>query len=240
MTRGQLKVGLGILEKVRSEVAGTKYEQDLDGEILFTYLNAGLTEELGRANAGYIAKYPKSYRTPFYRAIQMAYRGRLETSRAMMDSLLTAQRTGEGYKHSLRARLGTESTSLLYEGLIADLVGTPASRVQAWQEDVSFIGDKIPFHDQWYHLRRLAQALSDAGHPIEALEVLQSMLQVNPNLIYCLILAVECNVALEQPEAARKIQDQLKWSLSRADEELPAKKRASELEALVIELEGSS
>lgn len=240
LDRGQLTVGLGILEKVRAEIVGTRYEQDIDRTILGAYRDAGLGEKLAERNARFIATYPKAEATPLYRAIQLAYLGNLERSRAVMDSTLTHARTGEGYKDSPRMRLWTESMSLLYEGLVADLVGKPAQRVAAWSAANAFIEDKVPFQNQLYHRQRLAQALYDSGRPEAAQGVLETMLRVNPYLINSLTLAVECNLTLERPEAARQFMDQLKWSLGQADDDFPAKKRAPELEALVVELERNS
>jgi tetratricopeptide (TPR) repeat protein len=240
LARGQLEVGFGILEKVRAEVAGTKHVRDIDGEILGTYFSAGMREETALATAHYIANYPDASRTTLYRALQLAFKGEMDQSRALMDSVLTYERTAKGYKEKVWSRVHTESNSLLYAGIRADLIGTPAFRVEAWRKSVSFIEEKIPFQDQWYNRRRLAQALFDVGRPDEAQSVLEPMLRVNPYLINCLVLAVECNLVLERDEAARQFMDQLNRSLARADTEFPAKKRAPVLEALVIGLERRS
>ena len=237
LSRGQLEVGLGIMEKVRAEVAGSDVEGEIDREIIHTYWDAGIYEELAPALERYINQAPDSGRSVLYRAIRLAQRDKLDQGRAVMDSLLTQRRTGESYKDSPRTRLQTENTSLTFEAIVADLIGTPAERVEAWQKLVSLVGERIPFHDQWPARQRLAQALFDAGRPEASLGILEPMLKVNPNLINPLALAVECSLALERPDIARSFFDQLKWSLVRADEELPAKKKASELEARVIALE---
>ncbi|MBU8871076.1 MAG: tetratricopeptide repeat protein [Gemmatimonadales bacterium] len=234
LLRGQLKVGMGIINKVRAEVTGTRFVMEIDQRIINTYWDAGLDEELRPAIERYIHQHPKSYACPYYRAVSLAHQGRLDQSHALMDSMLAERRTSEEYRDSPRMRLYTEKTSLTFEALVSDLTDTPAGRVKAWQKVVALVSEKTPFHDQWKERHLLAAALLDAGQPGTSLDILEPMLLVNRNLINPLILAVECNLALERPDIARKFLDQLKWSLSRADKDLPTKKRASELETLVV------
>ncbi len=240
IARGQLKSGLDLLHQVSSKMAGTEFEMEIDQGILMSYLNAGLLDELQEANSKFIAKYPDSGRTVINRAVQLVYRGRSAESRALMDSVLTVRRTSLKYRTSPRTRLRTESESMLYEAIAADVLLDAPARVKAWQKIVDFVEDKFPFQEQWYYRRHLAQALLDAGRPDDALSALQPMLSVNSNLFYCLEIAVHSSLALRDATGARQFMDQLRWSLRDADRDLPIVKRASALEALVTELESRS
>lgn len=237
LARGQVETGVDLLEKVRETVSGTDYEIEIAADIVSAYEAMELQEKMENSSADFIARYPKTRTSVMFRAIRLAYMDRREESRAVIDSALTEWRTDPSYAQSARSRLHTERRSLEYDAIVADLYQSPEHRVRAWARAIDFLDRKIEDHYQWYFRRKLARALFDAGRPAEALPVLQAQLEANPRLIYSLELAVECSLALRDADGARRLLDQLQFSLQRADRDLPVVKRASALEALVVELE---
>ena len=236
ISRGQLKTGLNILEKVRGQVAGSEIEKKVDHDIVSTYLVAGLDEELDRMIAIYSGRYPDDENTPIYRGIRMAYAGKVEEGRAVLDSTLAVWRKGQEYKKYPKAKLNIDSAAFQFSALLADVVEDHELAVENWEKAVTVARDSRPFHDQWYARFRWASSLHAAGQSDKALEVLDPMLAVNPRLINILVLKVECHLALRQGEMARQALKQLQWSIDKSDQDYPPRIKAEELSLQVSSL----
>ncbi len=229
IARGQMKKGLNILGKVHTQVASSGIQMKVDHEIVSTYLVAGLDEELDRMTALYIQRYPKDENTPIYRGIRLAYAGRVEEGRAVLDSSVTAWRDGEGYKNYPDAKKNIDSASHQFAALLADVTEDYETAAKEWAAGVALMEGTKSYHDTLYPRFRWAASLQQAGHCPEALGIIDPILKVNPRLHNSLILKVECHLALQQADEARKALEQLNWSLAKADEDLPARKKAEEL-----------
>ena len=236
LARGQIKKGVDILEKIRSEIAGSGLERRVDAQIMQTMVLYGLDEELAEAAPRYFSKWPEDGDAAFFRAMTLAYLGDFATSEAVMDSALTAWRASEYYPYRQKM---IDMAGKRYQALVADLADSPSTRVRHWGSLVA-MQDEAPMYEQWYHRWKLGEALLDAGKPAKALEQVTPVLEYNPRLINPLLLAVRCEIALGQIPEARQIVDQAKWALSTADADFPPLLSLQELEKKVQELEGSS
>jgi len=237
MARGQMTKGVELLEKVRTKLAGSALEQRIDVQVLHAYLNSGMEKELEAMSRTFMERYPDMGTTAFFRAMRLAYQGDLPGSQAVMDSSLAEWRKGPGYTMDDKHMLNVDSTGKRYEALISDLADSPATRVRHWNGVVTMTEDKRELRDQVHDRWRLGEALLANDEPAKALVQSDLMLAYNPRLINFLILHVESHLALKNPEQARQGLEQLKWSLSQADEGFPALIRSRELEALVVDLE---
>lgn len=236
LARGQLDKGLDILEAVRGQIAGSDLEKRVDHEIVSTYLIAGLDDELDRMSATYIEKYPDDGMSAFYRGIRLAEEGRMDEGRAVMDSTLAEWRKEPGYKEYDEAKRKIDAAGHQFEGLVNDIAGNNQAAVEHWRKAIALFGPKVPFHEQWYPRYRLSKALLASGRPQEALVEIDPILQVNPRLINLLTLKVECHLELQQGEKARLALEQLQWSISKSDQDFPARAKAAELELKVAAL----
>ncbi len=229
ISRGQLKTGLDILEKVRGQVANSDIQRKVDHDIVSTFLVAGLDKELGRMIAIYSGRYPDDENTPIYRGISMAYMGRVEEGRAVLDSTVAVWRKGNEYQKYPMVKQNIDSAAFQFSALLADVVEDHELAVEYWKKSMDAAGDSKPFHDMWYPRYRWASALHASGRSAEALEVMHPVLAVNPRVINYLVLKVECHLALRQGEMARQALKQLQWSLDKSDQDFPPRLKAEEL-----------
>lgn len=236
LARGQIAQGLDILEKVRQEIAGSTLEQRVDLEIVQTLIFYDLNDKIADLTSRYVVKWPEDGNAAFFRAMRLAHLGKLAESQAVMDSSLTMWRLGEGYLESGDYREHIDRAGKRYQGLIADLADSPATRVRQWAGVVA-LSAKAPLHEQWYERWRLGEALLDNGQPALALEQITPLLEINPRLINPLLLAVKSYLALGDAEVSRQALEQAKWALGKADPDFPPVLKLRELEARVAELE---
>ena len=236
IARGQLKTGLDILVKVRGQVASSDIEKKVDHDIVSTYLVAGLDEELGRMTAIYIERYPDDDMASVYRGMTLAFSGRVEEGRAVLDSSLAVWRKGKEYEKYPQAKRNIDSAAFQFTALIADVVGDHELAAENWGKAVAVTAETKSFHDQWYHQFRWASSLHASGRSKEALEIIDPVLQVNPRIINIRVLKVECHLALRQGDQARQALEMLQRSLSKSDKDFPARLRAEELDLQVSAL----
>jgi tetratricopeptide (TPR) repeat protein len=146
-----------------------------------------------------------------------------------MDSCLAVWRKGKDYEHYPKAKRNIDSAAFQFTALLADLVGDHELAAENWGKAVAVTAESLSFHDQWYHRFRWASSLQASDRSKEALAIIDPVLQVNPRNINILVLKVECHLALQQGEQARQALEQLQWSLSKSDQDFPARLRAEEL-----------
>ncbi len=234
--RGQVAKGVDILEKVRSQVQGSTLERRVDQEIINSFVNSGLDEELGRMTAIFIDRYPRDHTTCFYRGIRLAASGDPGAGHAVMDSCLAVWRKSPAYAGNPRLLKEIDITAARFDAIVADYTASPAVRVKKWRESLDMVRDTRPFYYQWFYRYRLALALHDDGRPAEALAGLKQMLEVNPRLINSLILATQCTIELGDRTAAERRLDQLRHSLADADPDFYGRRRAAELAARIEDM----
>jgi tetratricopeptide (TPR) repeat protein len=236
ISRGQLKTGLDILKKVHAQVESSEIQMRVDKDIVKTFLVSGLDDELGRMVSIYAERYPEDSDTPIYRGIQLAYHGQVEEGRAIIDSTLAVWRSGEDYTKYPKAKNGIDGAAFQFTALLADLVEDHQAAAENWGKSVEAMIGFAPFHEQWYPRFRWAAALHADGRSVEALKIIDPILQVNARRINSLVLKVECHLALRQGVPARQTLEQLQRSLSRSDEDFPPRAKAEELSLQVSAL----
>lgn len=236
LARGQLKTGLGILEKVRNQVTGSELEKRIDRLIIMTYIAADLESDLARVSARYIAHYPEDSMSGMYRAIRLAYMDRFDESTALMDSCLTAWRNEKSSYDEETVKRRIDAGKKQYDGFLADLRGNPAEAASSWQETLAKQDPSTPDRELIFLRYRMAASLREAGQSAKALKLADDLMRINPRMINVLILKTRCHLDLGQDDEARATLEQLQWSLSQADQDYPAHDTAVELEAQLNEL----
>jgi tetratricopeptide (TPR) repeat protein len=238
--RGQMETGVKILEDLGHSVAGTDIEKAINMRLVSAYHTIGKTDLLSDATARYISKYPEDYTTCLYRGIRLAYMGKSKEGQAVVDSCVTSWREYPGFhtRKDLQARV--ESMARSFDALVAELDGEYATAVRMWSRVEELNRVKYDIKERWRTYYYLARALRLNGEPAKALEQVALVLQTNSRQIQALTLAADCYLDLNQTKEARKIVDQLRWSLQWADEDYPAFADLQRLELVVSELEGNS
>ncbi len=239
LARGQIKTGREILEKVRGLVAGSDLEKRVDREMVGAYLVNGLKEELDRVTRDFVARYPEDGTSGFYRAMRLAYMGRVQEGQAVMDSCLAEWRTMDFYVKNEGSRRNIDYADRQFDALVADIADDPATAARLWRRVVDLVADQRPLHEIWFDRYRLAAALQASGRPQEALAEIEPILAANPRAINVLVLATRCYLDLDDAGRARRAVDQLAWSLADADPDFPARATAAQLELAVAALEGN-
>jgi hypothetical protein len=153
----------------------------------------------------------------------------VEEGRAIIDSTLAVWRSGEEYTKYPKAKNGIDSAAFQFTAMLADVEEDHQTAAENWGKGVEAMSSSAPFHEQWYPRFRWAAALHAEGKSVEALEIIDPILQVNARLVNTLILKVECHLALRQGVPARQTLEQLQRSLSRSDEDFPPRVKAEEL-----------
>ncbi|MBM4129841.1 tetratricopeptide repeat protein, partial [bacterium] len=123
LARGQMRRGVEILDALRTQVAGSQLEIDVDRAIINSFRRSDLDAELDAATARFIARYPDEKSTPVRRAIRLARLGRTDEGRAVMDSSLALIRADSAYARFDAVRRDTDGTVHLYDAMVADLAG---------------------------------------------------------------------------------------------------------------------
>jgi tetratricopeptide (TPR) repeat protein len=239
LARGQINKGVDILEKVRTEIAGSTLEQKVDQQIVETLIIYDLEDKVSELTANFVVKWPENGSAAFYRAMRLAYMGKFPEGQAVMDSALAMWRVNERYKDNEEFRQSIDRSDKRYQALVSDLADTPSTRIRHWASVVAMNSEMV-MHEQWYDRWRLGEALLDNNQPELAMEQITPVLEINPRLINPLILAIKASLAQRQPELSRQALEQAKWALSQADPDFPPLLKVQELEKEVAELEGSS
>jgi len=239
LARGQLERGLDILEKVRTQVAGSDLEKRVDHQIVMTYIIAGLDKETARMTSIFIDRYPEDGMSSVLRGVRLTYLGRIDEGRAVMDSTLADWRKSEGYKKYENARRNIDSSGFQFEALAADALGNHEAGAWNWQRAIE-LNDEKALHDQWFLQFRLAEDLLAMGNIDAAMAEIDPMLAVNPRLINVLVLKVKCHLEKGQGAEAREALEQLQWSVSKSDQDFPARLAAAQLETRVMAMAGNT
>ena len=237
LVRGQFVRGLDILEKVRTQVAGSDLEMLVDLMIIRTFRELGLAEETQRATAGYISRYPDDKLSVRMRCFRLAELGQADRGRAVVDSARAVWREDDGDQGAGEGDEVIDSDVFQFEARVADARGDVQAGAGAWRRAIEALAAK-PYHERWYLHRRLAADLLAGGEAATALVELDRMLAVNPRLVAALVLKVECHLELRQGAAARAALERLKWCLGGSDPEFPARREVDRLEARMSAVAG--
>jgi len=224
---------------VRTLIAGSEIEKEVDQQMVDTYVVYDLVDELDRVTANYISRYPDDDRSCVYRAMRLTYLDQVSEGQAVMDSCLAAWRSKDYYAKNEKARFNIDFLDRKFDALVADVADDPATAVRAWRRVVDMGEGELVFRHRWFDFYRLAAALHGSGKPDAALAELEPILAMNPRVINALVLATKCYIDLGRADDARSTHEQLTWSVAHADPDFPARAEAEELAQRVSAMVGS-
>mgnify|MGYP002349725786 CR=1 FL=1 len=102
MERGQVHKGVGLLEKVRAQIAGSDWEPQVDATIIQTYYDHDLRPQLVTAIERRLERYPDEYRRDRYRALLAILTGRWQEAPGLHAAFLATAREQAAVRDSPR------------------------------------------------------------------------------------------------------------------------------------------
>lgn len=232
LEEGQLARGIGLLEQVRAQIAGTDWELRVDGLLLQTYYDQGLVAPLRRQLERWLTQHPEQPETGFYRALAAALDGRFATAQAECDSFLARAEREPAARRGGRFRERITMLRHNFAAIMARLQGDDATAADAYARALAATATWPP-HEVWPLRLRYGETLRRTGRGEEALAQARLILEVNPRRIGALVLETKASASLGRTDAARAALARLRAALARADRDLPAVAEADSLGALL-------
>lgn len=223
LNQGMLTKGRGILDQLRSVVAGTRIESEIDRVLIRTLYTYGLHEESLALMRRFVEDNPEDFLVGFYHAMQLALEGDTAAGDARLAAFMDEAREKIGKSGNERALDRIESLQVQYDAMVAGLAGDHKQAADDWAAVVaSYPQDEVAPHEVWWLRWREGEERLAAGEPRRALELAMAALDPNPNLIPPLLLAARSAMALNERTMARSALNQAAPLLERADADLPA------------------
>ena len=231
LEQGMITQGEQILESIRTALAGSQQERELDETLIRMYYTHELYDEALRAMAAYQAKYPDAFLDGFYRAIQLAMEQRRPEADAAAAAFFTKARSSDNYvfknyrdqidglEHQLRAMMATRD-------------GDHEKAIDEWQLLLDS-SSNLPAHERWWFLWRQGESYLAAGRPGPALENAKRILATNPARIRPLLLLAQSALATGDADLAAQALAKVEPLLARADANLPAQQTYRDLIARI-------
>ena len=229
IARGQLHKGVTLLEKIRVRYAGTSFEEYIDQLAIGTYYINQLWDDLATTTGAYIARYPDSDNTVFYRAIRLTVVDNNAAAQAVMDSALVAWRDNPYYDENEHIRRRVDSAEAEFQALLCENDQKPAEAADHWHSAIALMEPDKMKHDLFFARIQYGRCLLAEDRNEEALAQAVTVLEINPRQIRALVVAIEANLALGRRTVARKYLAELDSALVKADSDFAPLLRAAEL-----------
>lgn len=230
LEEGQLRKGIDLLEKVRAQIAGTDWELRVDGLLLQTYYDQGLTGPLRQQIGRWIRRYPDQPETGYYRALAAAMDRRFPAAQAACDSFLARAAQEPSAKRSAVYRERIAMLKHNFAAITARLQGDNATAAAEYADALAVTATWPP-HEVWPLHLRYGETLFRLGRSEDALAQARIVLAANPRRLGALLLATRASSSLGRRDAARDALAHLRAALARADRDLPAVAAADSLGA---------
>ena len=216
LRRGRLEKGLGILEQLRGQVAGTGYEWLIDGQLIEFYYEHEMYSRLRDVMLATAARAPDSWSSRRYVALARLIDGEYEAGQALHDSLIAAMRAERDLEENPNLEQALIRLEASYRAGVAMRRGDDETALRYWEEVAAHSADLRP-HDRLDIEYRLGGALAAVGRHEDALPLARQILQLNPRYLPGLLLQARALVALERWDEARTAVTMLQGALSIAD-----------------------
>ncbi len=229
LEQGMIARGEEILESVRTALAGSPQERELDETLIRMYYTHELYDEALRAMTVYQSKYPDAFLVGFYRAIQLA----MEDHRAEADAVAAGFFAASRQKDEFAFKAFREQIDSLEHQLRAMLAtrdGDHEKAIDEWQLMLDSNSTR-PAHERWWYLWRQGESYLAAGRPGPALENAKLILESNPARIRPLLLLAQAAMELGEAGLAGQALTKVQPLLARADAKLPAQQTYRDLMA---------
>jgi tetratricopeptide (TPR) repeat protein len=228
--QGEVKKGAGLLEKVRKTIAGTAWEQRVDGILIQTYYDNDLRPQMIAEIDNWIAEFPKDWQTNYFRALKLMFTGQTAAADAATASFIATAQREPAYRLSPSFQRQVKIIPHLLRALSAHERGDNATAADELGQALALQPDEPPY-SIWPWKYRYGAVLLALGRNEEALDQAREVLAYNPRRLRVLLLQARAQAALGRTEDARATIEQLRKNLGRADPDLAVVTEAESLAA---------
>ncbi len=233
LEKGQIIKGQQLLKEVRSQIAGTNFEQRIDELVAGTLFRLKMYDE---AMAALESQIPRAepYTALYLKAMLAAGRRDIEGGRAEFAAFADTLRASDIFKRNARVRENLEILGHQYAAFEATAVADYETAAAEWGEMLKLTKDRPPHQLRTTRIF-LAESLLKTGDPARARKLAKEALSSNPNDIPSLLVWGRAALDLQRPTEARAALDRLLVMLAEADPGLPAIATAAEMESRLAE-----
>ncbi len=234
LAQGKIKKGVDILEQTRSQIAGTKYEFEVDHLLVETYYSNKLPDECDKACIRFFSNHPDYFDSAFYRALHLAGTARYDEAKAVFDSLVTVAQDWPYFKDTEHGRNQLQRIKHTFGAIYTEMLAELDTTAEEWRLALVYSED-LPPHEKYTEMTAYSETLLGLKQHSEAYEQAQQILAVNPHLIHPLLVFIEAATSLGRYDEARQAMTRLAAILEKADPDLPAKANADRLRAILAQ-----
>jgi len=232
LEQGKIEKGVDLLEQTRSQIAGTKYEYEVDALLVATYYSNKLEKECDMACVRFFSNHPESFDGGFFRAIHLTGHGKYDEAQAVFDSLMTVAAEWKYFKETERGTMHYQRIKHTFNAVNAELLGELDTAAEEWRLCLAnTVG--IPPHEKLTWKTSYSEVLLKLERNEEAFAQAEQILAINPRLIHPLLVYISAGTALGRFDEARVAMANLDKILEQADPDLPAKEQAAALRAVL-------
>ncbi len=217
--QGQVHKGIEVLEKVRSQIAGTEWEKRVDGILMQTYYDLDLRPQLVSAMERWIDRYPTSWQTNFYRSLDLLNARQWAAAEAAADTFVAVAKREPLYPLFPSFQKQVAAMRHVLSAMAARERGDHATAAAEYEQALALQKDYSP-HEQWPVKYRYARELLALGRNEDALAQTSEILKYNPRRLRVLLLETRAELALGRQDDARATLGRLDQALSKADRDL--------------------
>jgi tetratricopeptide (TPR) repeat protein len=232
LEQGKIAKGVDLLEQTRSQIAGTKFEYEVDNLLVSTYYSNKLLKECDNACVRFFTNHPESFDGGFFRAIHLTGTGQYDEAQAVFDSLMTVAAEWKYFKETERGKMHYQRIQHTFNAVYADLLGEIDTAAEEWRLCL-VNSDGMPPHEKFTERTAYGEVLLKLERYSEAFDQAQQILAINPRLIHPLLVYIGAATALGRFDEARTAMANLDKILENADPDLPAKEKANALRAIL-------
>ncbi len=238
LEQGKIHKGVDILERTRDQIAGTKFEYQVDQLLVSTYFSNKLNEECGKACQRMFTAYPKSFDGAFFRTLYLAGAGEYDQSKAVFDSLMTEASEWPYFNATDRGKMHLARIQHTFTAIYSQLLGELDIAAVEWEKSLLNSVD-MPPHELFTEETAFAEVLLELERYEEAYTRANQVLAINPRLIHPLLVHVASAASLGHFKEAHASMAKLDDILAQADPDLPAAAKADSLRAVLVRLPSS-
>ncbi len=236
VAQGRLAKAEELIERTRTELAGTGMDLAFDDHLLGVWFHYGYLERGAQVAARLarkaVAEQWVSRASVMHRVIRLASSGQAAAAQSLCDSLAVAGRDSHSYKSSQTARRRIEAEIHIYQAMAYELLGEPTAAMAEWGRALVEMNREPP-HERWWVHWRYGESLLALGQAAGALVQAEQVLSTNASLTGPLLLRTKALSSLGRPEEARQALALADAALSLADPGSPARAVADSLRALL-------
>lgn len=232
LEQGRVEKGVGILEQLRTELAGTGLVGHVEVAAFNLYTANALHDRLVPFARKVLAEKNglDEDTAAIFRAALALHEGRAEESFATVDDIAERLIKSGKAEDGSAARAALEARRHVFRAIAAERQDDASTSVAEWGRALASATRRAPHDLRWLQLR-YGEALLAYGDAHGSREQAQSILALNPRHPASLLLLARSEAALGDSNAARAVLERLRAELTKSDPDWPVRTAAEALRA---------